>query len=105
MALPYEQAATDSLGEAAQLEQQATAMLDRAKGLRAQATVMKRHPGGAASPLNVSNFMLEAEANMDAGEMILSAQELELKAGQLRAQSAILKSGIPKFEEAAQNVA
>lgn len=105
MALPYEQAATDSLGEAAQLEQQATAMLDRAKGLRAQATVMKRHPGGAASPLNVSNYMLEAEATMDAGEMILSAQELEAKAGGLQAQSAILRSGIPKFEEAAQNVA
>jgi len=105
MALPYEQAATNNELQAAQLEQQATAMIDNAKALRAQAAVIKRHPGGAATPLNISNYMLEAEANMDAGEMILSAQELEAKAGGLQAQSAILKSGIPKFEEAAQNVA
>jgi hypothetical protein len=105
MALPFEQAATSSEAQAARLDQQAAIMTDRAKALRAQAAVMKRHPGGAASPKNISDFMLEAEATMDAGEMILSAQELEQQAGGLQAQSAVLRSGIPGFEEAAQNVA
>lgn len=105
MARPYEEATTDSLAQAARLEQQATALMDRAAGLRAEAVIAKRYPGGAASPLNVSNYMLEAEATMDAGEMILSAQALESKAGGLKASAGVLRGGIPGFEDAALNVA